>query len=126
MGRSGAAAVRLGAQRERQEVAWRQDNGWLAFRTGGHSANRGNADAFDVCDVIAMRAQFKVNLGAEVLMIEVKSTAGGPFERFGPTEREALILAAAVAGATPLLVWWPVRRERIEIPVAKWPLTRND
>lgn len=110
----------------------RRDEGWVAWRVGGTSAFRGK-DGIDVCDVVAMRGVTTVSLGgmaeaclAEVLMIEVKTTAQGPFERFGPTQREALILAAKLAGATPLLVWWPANGERRELTVAEWPLTRND
>lgn len=126
-GRSPKAAAALGAQRERQEVAYWRDEGWLSFRTGGHSATRGQVDAFDVADVIAMR-QYGTDApddASEVLMIEVKTTAQGPFERFGPTEREALRLAAMIAGATPLLVWWPSRGTRREVPLSQWPLPKG-
>jgi hypothetical protein len=61
----------------------------------------------------------------EVLFIEVKSTTRGPFAGFPPKDREELIEAACASGATPLLVWWPPRKQPVEIPVSEWPATRE-
>jgi hypothetical protein len=51
------------------------------------------------------------------LLVQVKSTAGGPYERFGPAERAALIAEGERAGAAVVLAWWPPRRV-----VPKWLL----
>lgn len=55
-------------------------------------------------DLIAGRA------GDPTLLIEVKATKAGPYAGFGPADRKALAEAAAKAGWTPLLVWWPMGR----------------
>lgn len=63
--------------------------------------------------------------GANVELVEVKSTAGGPYERFGPEARAKLSLAARMAGATAWLVWWPPRGQMRRIPEAEWPPARE-
>lgn len=54
-------------------------------------------------------------------MIEVKSTAKGPYEHFGPSDREDLYRAAKKAGLEPFLVWHPPRKEATWINWAYWP-----
>jgi hypothetical protein len=82
-------------------------------------------------DVLAVRAALVTystgNPRGHVLearLIEVKSTAGGPWERFGPQDREALRVAAEEAGAEPWLYWWPPRRPLSMIPATDWPSSR--
>ncbi len=55
------------------------------------------------------------------MIIEVKSTAAGPFHSFGPKDRADLLFAAEVAGADPWLVWWPPRRDPVWIASHNWP-----
>lgn len=57
----------------------------------------------------------------DLMLVEVKATAAGPFHGFGPADREALIATAARAGATPVLAWWPKRKQLRMIPVSEWP-----
>lgn len=71
-------------------------------------------------DVIALRAS--VN-GCEAMLVEVKSTSGGPYERFGPAARAELIAAAVKSGARPVLCWWPPRKQPQWIGVTEWPAT---
>ena len=43
--------------------------------------------------------------GRVPLLIEVKTTSYGPFDRFGPEARKALQTAAADSGALAILAW---------------------
>ncbi len=67
-----AAASRRGIDRERRVRDLLSSQDWLAFRA---PASLGCAD------VIALR------LGSRPRLIEVKSTAQGPYERFSPAAR---------------------------------------
>lgn len=98
-----------GIQRERAVRDRLAAEGWLAFRA---PASLGCAD------VIALRD------GSRPRLVEVKSTAQGPYERFGPAARERLHLAAIVAGADALLAWWPSRGELRWIAEREWPVCR--
>lgn len=84
---------------------------WVAFRA---PASLGCAD------VIALRD------GSRPRLIEVKSTAGGPYERFGPEARARLSAAARLAGADAFLAWWPPRGKLTWIPEAAWPTARTE
>jgi Holliday junction resolvase len=95
-----------GIQRERAVRDLLAGEDWLAFRA---PASLGCAD------VIALRE------GNRPRLVEVKSTAGGPYERFGPAARARLSFAARLAGADALLAWWPPRGQLIWIPEANWP-----
>jgi hypothetical protein len=59
-------------------------------------------------DLVALR-QRSLFAEHEVLLVEVKSTAQGPWERFGRTERLALAELASEHGATGCVAWWPPR-----------------
>lgn len=54
-------------------------------------------------------------------LIEVKSTAQGPYEHFGPKDRADLRFAAEIAGAVAELCWWPPRGKPRWIPATEWP-----
>ncbi len=101
-----ARGSRAGHARERQVVAWLRERGWIAQR----------APASLGVDVIALKS------GEVPRVIEVKSTAGGPYERFGPADRAAASTLAEMAGAAAWLVWWPVRGEMRWIAASEWPL----
>lgn len=95
-----------GIQRERAVRDHLAKQDWLAFRA---PASLGCAD------VIALRD------GSRPRLIEVKSTAQGPYEHFGPAARVRLSLAARLAGADALLAWWPPRGVLRWIPEGEWP-----
>jgi Holliday junction resolvase len=95
-----------GHNRERMVKAFLQDQDWFVVRTAG---------SFGDADLVALKA------GHRPRLVEVKSTAGGPYERFGPTERDTLRLAAQMAGADALLAWWPPRGTLRWIPAEEWP-----
>jgi Holliday junction resolvase len=112
LGAEGEGAMRgkaAGSQRERAVRDLLIGRDWVAFRA---PASLGCAD------VVAMRADHRPRL------IEVKSTKGGPYERFGPKERARLSAAARVAGAEAFLAWWPSRGPLRWIPEQEWPPDR--
>lgn len=99
-----------GIDRERRLRVGLERSGWWTSRAAG---------SFGEADVIALKA------GELPRLIEVKSTARGPFAGFGPAKREALISAAVKAGAIPWLVWWPPHDGPHWIPVSNWPATKE-
>jgi Holliday junction resolvase len=98
--------VARGHNRERAVKLKLQDDDWFVVRTAG---------SFGDADLVALKT------GHQPRLIEVKSTAGGPYEHFGPTERETLRLAAELAGASAELAWWPPRGQLRFIPANEWP-----
>lgn len=80
-------------------------------------------DWFAVCsrgshgcaDVVAIR------VGSIPRVIQVKSTAQGPYEHFGRHDRGELSKAAELGGAQALLAWWPPRGKLRWIEESEWP-----
>jgi Holliday junction resolvase len=85
---------------------WYADDGWLAFRAPA---------SLGVADVIALRA------GSRPQLVEVKSTAAGPYEHFRPADRAELRAAAELAGADAVLAYWPKNGALRFIPANEWP-----
>jgi hypothetical protein len=83
-----------------------------ALRVEGHVAYR---LAWGQADVIGIRA------GRRPLLVQVKSTAGGPFERFGPAARLELLHEGEAAGADVVLAWWPKGGDLRWIGPEDWP-----
>jgi Holliday junction resolvase len=100
---------RRGIQRERDVREQLANDDWLAFRAPA---------SLGVADVVALKD------GHRPRLVEVKSTSGGPYERFGPKERARLLLAARLAGADAYLAWWPPRNPCRWIHSTEWPLER--
>jgi Holliday junction resolvase len=98
--------VSRGHDRERAVKLLLEDDDWFVIRTAG---------SFGVCDLVALKAGYTPRL------VEVKSTAGGPYERFGPDARADLREWAKWAGAEALLAWWPPRGTLRWIPSDEWP-----
>jgi Holliday junction resolvase len=101
------SASQRGINRERKLRVLLELEGWWTIRAAGSLGD---------VDVVAMRA------GDAPLFIEVKSTSGGPYERFGPVKRDALAAAATRAGAVAWLVWWPPYRDPRWIAESEWPV----
>jgi len=101
--------VSRGHDRERRVRRLLEDDGWWTARAAG---SLGDAD------VVALKD------GERARLVEVKSSAQGPYEHFRPAARRDLLAAAAKAGAEPWLVWWPPRKTLQWIPAAEWPLPR--
>lgn len=95
-----------GRAREREVKKKLEADGWFVIKAGG---------SLGEADLVALKA------GRRGWMLEVKSTAGGPYERFGPEKREALYDAAEKAGLEPYLVYWPPRKEMKFIGWPQWP-----
>lgn len=99
---------RRGRGRELDVVDLLADAGFVTYRL-----------AHGAADVIALRHDQRPQL------IQVKSTAGGPYERFGPLDRLALVEQAKQAGADAVLAWWP---PRLKVPhwlgPEDWPVRR--
>lgn len=107
-----------GHQRERDWCKRLRLDGWFAMRA---PASLGNVD------VVAVRPRLLGNsqYGCVVHFYECKSTAQGPYEHFGPRDREALRFEALNAGADAFLVWWPPRSQPVVIPERDWPEARR-
>lgn len=99
---------RRGTQREHQTCDELAKRGYSTIDSRG---------SHGPVDVVALRA------GRPTLAIQVKSDAKkyGPFANFGPKDRRALRDWAAVAGATPMLIWWPPYGQMTWIPEKSWP-----
>jgi hypothetical protein len=98
------------------------EEGWLC------ASRRHIGGAGDVLAICGKRwTRFEVEnpyVLDRAMLIEVKSTSGGPWERFGPADRQALVETAEKHGAEAWLYWWPPRKslERLhsnDFPKAK-------
>jgi Holliday junction resolvase len=98
-----------GHDRERRVRAWLEARDWFVCRAAGSLGD---------VDLVALRD------GYTPLLIEVKSTAGGPYEHFGPADRACLLKAAELAGANATLAWWPPRGQLRWIPSDEWPAAK--
>ena len=100
-----------GNARENQVATLLRDEGWIVGSMR-HSAGGG--------DLIAARLAPAVDWDgtnlSKVRLVEVKSTAAGPWEHFGPRDRQLMLDYAKVAGATAWLAWWPLRKKIQWIP----------
>jgi len=113
--------MRRGHDRERDVEALLCGWGWLAERK---PASKG------VADVTAIGGEFARWEGGHpsplqwslpiILLVEVKSTAGGPYERFGPAEREELRVAAALHSCQCVLAWWPPSPGKAKDAALRW------
>ena len=91
-----AAHKRRGTRREHQVAEVLRSEGWFVIRAAG---------SLGCADLVALKA------GEIARLVEVKSTTRAPFADFGPAKRKDLIAQAKVAGAAPLVAWWPPRRQ---------------
>jgi Holliday junction resolvase len=99
--RGGAA----GRQRERQVADKLRSDDWVVVK----------GTTYGVADLCALQ------VGKTPMLIEVKSTIGGPYHSFGPKDRADMIAEAARAGAQAVLAWWPPRGKLRLIPSSEWP-----
>jgi hypothetical protein len=97
---------RTGIERDRQVRDVLASDDWFAVcARGSHGC----------ADIIAIR------VGSIPRVVQVKSTAGGPYERFPRRERDELSKAAERGGAEAWLVWWPPRGKLRWIAEDEWP-----
>jgi len=102
---------RRGPQRERAVRDWLLERDWVVVRAAG---------SLGEVDLVALKA------GQRPRLIEVKSTAQGPYERFGPSDRADLNLRALWADADAFLAWWPPRGTLRWIHSSEWPHTGSE
>lgn len=109
---------RRGHDRERAVKKVLEGEGWIVLRAPG---------SLGTFDLVAMRGRpeeidlTRSRVIPELRLIEVKSTAGGPYERFGPEDRAELLAVAERAGAEAELAYWPPRGQLRWIASAEWP-----
>lgn len=96
-----------GAQRERAVRDELTARDWVVVHT---------RPGTNFCDIVALKN------GHRPLFVEVKSTAGGPYERFDPERRRHLQKIAEWAGADAVLAWWPPRGQLRYIHSSEWPV----
>lgn len=97
-----------GINKERQLKRELEADGWWVGRAAG---SLGDAD------LVALKA------GETPRLIEVKSTARGPFHGFGPADRRELLEAAKRAGADAWLAWFAPRKPAAWLSPEDWPST---
>ena len=97
-----------GRARERQIAEKLRSDDWVVVK----------GTTYGTCDLVALRA------GSRPMLIECKSTAGGPYERFSPADRASLKAEAERAGADAVLAWWPPRGKLRLIHSPEWPGVR--
>lgn len=95
-----------GLQRERAVRDWLQARDWIVVRAAGSLGD---------FDLLAVKA------GETTRLIEVKSTARGPYHGFGPADRATLKQLAEWAGGGAWLCWWPPRGQLRWIHSSEWP-----
>ena len=100
-------------------------HGWVCVRSAG---SHGSADVVAAVDGLVTFVPGdepsewpQTRFLRSLLFVEVKSTAQGPFERFGPTARRTMVARADRAGAEAWLAYWPPRGRLTWIASARWP-----
>ncbi len=87
-----SAARSRGSKRERQVRDYLTERDYVVIHT---------RPGTNFCDVVALK------VGKRPIFVEVKSTAGGPWEHFRWEDRRDLLAIAELAGAVAWLAWWP-------------------
>lgn len=117
-----AAQSQRGRTREVDVVKFLTEQGWSAIRAASGPVDvvaRGRSRPE------ALAVLHRNRVAPVTLYIQVKSTSGGPYERFGPAERAAFLAAAARAGADAWLVHWPPHGKLRWIPASQWPSSKS-
>jgi Holliday junction resolvase len=94
-----------GRARERQVADKLRSEDWVVVK----------GTTYGTCDLVALKA------GETPMLIEVKSTVGGPYHSFSPQSRKDLMIEAQWAGAKAVLAWWPPRGKMRLIDSSEWP-----
>lgn len=96
----------IGTRRERQVRDWFRERDFIAFRAPA---------SLGVADVVALKSR------CQPRFCEVKATSRGPWHGFPPADRKRLYIAAAWAGALPLLAHWPKNGKLRFYGPKEWP-----
>jgi Holliday junction resolvase len=109
---------RRGHDRERAVRNLLEEDGWLVVRAAG---------SLGTCDLVAVptragaRHPANGDAGEALLLVEVKSTAGGAYEHFPPARRRELAELADQVFGEAWLAWWPARRSLQWYSSDQWP-----
>jgi Holliday junction resolvase len=109
---------RRGHDRERAVRDLLERDGWLVVRAAG---------SLGTCDLVAVPTRTGARHpahgadGEALLLVEVKSTAGGPYEHFTPARRRELADLAHQVWGEAWLAWWAPRRPLQWISSERWP-----
>jgi hypothetical protein len=123
MKKTGAA----GSARERQVKKLLEAEGWTVTRGAG---SHGCADLWAAKHSGWGKGPLIGSDGIErghgetwtrLRLIQVKATAGGPYERFQPAERAELSSLAAQTGGRAELCWWPPHKPAVWLSQSDWP-----
>ncbi len=98
-----------GHDRERAVQRRLEEDDWVVTRAAG---------SLGIYDLHASKN------GRRTCLVEVKSTAQGPYERFGPSHRADLEAVARRADAVAVLAWWPPHGKLTWIFSSEWPDAR--
>lgn len=109
----GGAVLSRGLTREHRVADDLRDDGYDAGVIKKGMKDEG-VSRLGAADVIAVKP-------GEVLLVQVKSTKGGPYAHFGPADRRVLLDAAERVGARAVLAHWPPRGKLHYIPSSLWP-----
>ena len=101
-----SAARSRGSKRERQVRDWLAERDFVVIHT---------RPGTNFCDVVALQKNRRP------WFVEVKSTAGGPWEHFRWEDRADLIAISERAGAEAWLAWWPPGGKLRWFPSTEWP-----
>ena len=96
--------VRAGNTLELRAAHRLEADGWTV---GSRRKIAGPGDLLAVRGVIVDAETEDMPGLTEARLIEVKGTAGGPWERYGPHDRAALLALAFAIGSSAELWWWP-------------------
>lgn len=76
-------------------------------------------------DLLVVRARPRLRY-TDALLVEVKCTAAGPFDHFGPADRLAMAEYCEEHWLTPALAWWaPKAKAHKLIFFEDWPRSQN-
>lgn len=116
----------LGIARELKLVRALRMEGWMAWTVKNDGECR-DEDEQIVAHGHGKYGQGPVDViaippGGRVRLVQVKSTAAGPYKKFGPIKRAALSEEARRSDADAWLAYWPPRRrEPVWISAIAWP-----
>jgi Holliday junction resolvase len=98
-------ASSTGLKREGQVRKLYEAEGWICVRAAG---------SLGPVDLVAIRKGFKP------IFNEIKATST-PWVTFGRAKRNEMLRICELAGATPMLVYWPAHKKPRWILAKDWP-----
>lgn len=115
---------RRGDDREVKVGQWLEEHGYVVG-SRRHIGGAGDLLAVRCWDESWSRDLVPVFGWTNALLIEVKSTAAGPYAHFGRADRIAMRMTATRIGAGAFLAWWPPGGKLQWIGSSQWPAERK-